>query len=145
MGYWPTRDEPDIREFLAGTPADGIRVALPRVDWQTGEMTPVIVRDFARDLVIGPHGIASPGDRCEMVEPDKLDLVIVPGLAFDPDGGRLGRGGGFYDRFLSKTPTECRKTAVALHCQWVRRVPRDHHDVRVDSVVDPTGVHHFGV
>ena len=48
MGYWPTRDEPDIREFLAGTPADGIRVALPRVDWQTGEMTPVIVRDFAR-------------------------------------------------------------------------------------------------
>lgn len=145
MGYWPTRDEADIRGFLAGSLADGIKIALPRVDWRTGEMTPALVRDFARDLVIGPHGIASPGEWCEAVEPGELGLVIVPGLAFDREGGRLGRGGGYYDRFLAKVATECRKTAVALHCQWVRRVPRDDHDEGVDFVVDSAGVHDFGV
>jgi 5-formyltetrahydrofolate cyclo-ligase len=62
-------------------------------------------------------------------------VVLVPGVAFDPDGGRLGRGGGFYDRFLQHVSASCVTVGVCVAGQVVESVPREPHDVRVGSVL----------
>ena len=67
--------------------------------------------------------------------PEDLDLVIVPGVAFDERGGRLGHGQGYYDRLLSAVPETTVRAAVAFECQMVRRVPLEAHDVAMDLVV----------
>lgn len=71
--------------------------------------------------------------------PDRFDLVVVPGLAFDSTGGRLGQGGGWYDRFLSRCPTQV-SVGVCFAEQLVVRVPHEPHDVPVDLVVCERGV-----
>jgi 5-formyltetrahydrofolate cyclo-ligase len=67
-----------------------------------------------------------------------LDLVVVPGLGFDEAGGRLGRGGGFYDRFLARPGLKAWKVGVGLDEQVVGPVPRDAWDVGLDALVTPT-------
>lgn len=75
---------------------------------------------------------ASPGKR---VTPDMLDLVLVPGLAFDRGGGRMGQGKGYYDRLLGGVRADAKLVALAYACQLVDTVPVDSHDVYMDLVV----------
>lgn len=99
----------------------------------------------ADELVPGQFGILEP--RAELrqradrrVDPMDLDLVVVPGLAFDRSGGRLGYGKGFYDRCLSKTRSELTRVALAYDCQLVPTVPTDDHDVPMDWIVTPSQI-----
>lgn len=69
------------------------------------------------------------------VSPDGIRLVLVPGLAFDADGRRLGRGKGYYDRFLAKLRRDVRFVALAFECQMVERVPVESHDRPVGAIV----------
>lgn len=70
-------------------------------------------------------------------EPKNLDLVLVPGLGFDLEGQRIGRGGGFYDRFLAELPQNVLKIALAFETQLLPsgRIPVEKHDQRVDTIV----------
>ena len=81
--------------------------------------------------VCGPDLRVEPGD----LDPLVLDLVVVPGLAFTPDGRRLGQGGGHYDRFLARLPDRCVTVGAAFAEQIVDDLPTEPHDVRVDLVV----------
>jgi 5-formyltetrahydrofolate cyclo-ligase len=81
--------------------------------------------------VDGPHLRVEPGD----VDPASLDVVVVPGLAFTPDGRRLGQGGGHYDRFLRQLPPGCLTIGAAFAEQVVEDLPHEDHDVRVGAVV----------
>jgi 5-formyltetrahydrofolate cyclo-ligase len=69
------------------------------------------------------------------VAPEAIDWVLVPGVAFDPQGGRLGYGGGYYDRLLPLLPSMTRRVAGAFELQVVERVPAAPHDLRVDAVI----------
>jgi 5-formyltetrahydrofolate cyclo-ligase len=93
---------------------------------------------IGRELLSGPFGAPEPVGSIPAPPPD---LVLVPGLAFDRAGHRLGRGGGFYDRFLetlpSPRPTLC---GVCFSCQIVPAVPREAHDARVDFVLTEEGL-----
>ena len=64
-----------------------------------------------------------------------MDLIVVPGLAFTPEGSRLGRGAGFYDRFLSTISRTTLKIGVCFEFQLVSEIPQESHDVKMDAVV----------
>lgn len=91
------------------------------------------------DLTSGAFGIWEPlPNPTRLVAPDAFNLVLVPGLAFDLDGGRLGRGAGFYDRFLATLPKTTRLIGVALDEQIVEKTPRDAFDLPVDALATPS-------
>jgi 5-formyltetrahydrofolate cyclo-ligase len=125
--------------------SQGATVCFPRMDWTSKTMTPVAVDPGMLHTEVRRHGVPEPvGGR--RFAADCLDLLVVPGLAFDASGGRLGRGGGFYDRFLAPLagpadesgsgarprPVIC---GVCFDEQVVDRVPSVAQDVRVHAVV----------
>jgi len=135
MLYMPLPSEVDITPIAIRSFQLGTTVCVPRVDWKRKEMTAVEVRRFDDDTMdVDEHGIRVPRDG-RIVIPGLIDLIIVPGLAFDTHGNRLGRGGGYYDRFLGKVSRQAAKIAVAYDEQIVEEVPVNERDMRVDLVV----------
>lgn len=113
---------------------DGKRVLAPRVTWEQRRMIPVEIRSLTEDIE-ETHGRLRQPVQGEPVPVSMIDLLVVPGLGFDVKGNRLGRGRGFYDRFLAKpdfTGTIC---ALSLEEQVVEAVPTDTHDIRVNMIV----------
>lgn len=104
------------------------------------------VMDFHRiddpdTMVAGPFGIREPNPACHpMVAPSELAALVCPGLAFTTTGARLGRGGGFYDRYLARIATGIPLLGVAFPCQFVPEVPVDAHDVHMTHLVTESGV-----
>ena len=82
----------------------------------------------------GPYGVAEPVIS-RFIRPEDLDLVITPGVAFDKKGNRLGRGKGYYDRFLSKLPKDTPSIGLAFRLQILPAVPTTFHDVSVKKVL----------
>lgn len=114
------------------------RLAAPRVEWRGGVMEPVLLDDPIAGVEIRAHGVREPvGDG--VADAGALDLVLVPGLAFDPEGRRLGRGGGFYDRFLPRAASAVR-IGVCWSGQVVDRVPSGEGDERVHMLVTEDGL-----
>lgn len=114
----------------------GKRIALPRIDAATRMLELFFVDDIAAQTKPGVWEIREPiPERCEPAQPSSIDLVIVPGVAFDRTGGRLGYGGGFYDRLLPTMHPEVPKLSLAYSMQLVDRVPRGPHDVMLDGII----------
>jgi 5-formyltetrahydrofolate cyclo-ligase len=89
-----------------------------------------------KDLILGPRGILEPDpNRCKSVPVECLDIVIIPGIAFDEKGGRLGSGDGYYDRFVPKLPITTRKVSIAFEDQIIPQIPMESHDKHVDIIV----------
>ncbi|MGH6953820.1 MAG: 5-formyltetrahydrofolate cyclo-ligase [Alphaproteobacteria bacterium] len=140
-GYWPEPDELDVRPLLVALHARGHAVALPVVG---GRGQPLMFRRWRPDdsLVAGALGIATPSPEAPELRPT---ILLVPLLAFDRDGYRLGRGGGYYDRTLRAARAAGRVLAVgvAFAAQEVARVPRDDGDERLDWIVTEGGAVRF--
>lgn len=99
-------------------------------------------REFAKRLAPGAFGILEPSESYRnrpefQVRPEEIDLILVPGLAFDPQGGRLGKGKGFYDRFFGSVPSRACLVGIAFDWQVVDAIPMESHDRRVDYVLTP--------
>ena len=88
----------------------------------------------------GHRGLPEPSPNCERVPAASVDWVLVPGIAFDPSGGRLGYGGGYYDRLLPVLPARAARVAGAFSAQIVDAVPSAPHDITMDTVVTEAGV-----
>ena len=94
------------------------------------------VSDIERDLKIGPNNILEPDpNRCKPVPIDDVDIAIIPGIAFDEKGGRLGIGNGRYDRIISRLQVTARKVACAMEDQMTPQVPMESHDKYVDIII----------
>jgi 5-formyltetrahydrofolate cyclo-ligase len=88
------------------------------------------------DLKPGPNGVPVPDtERCRPVPLDCIDIAIIPGLAFDEKGGRIGSGTGYYDRLIPHLPITTRKVALAYDGQIVAQVPMESHDKYVDIII----------
>jgi len=133
MAYDACRGELSLAPVLEDVLAGGKTLLLPRCE-APGVMTARRITDFSQ-LVSGAYGLREPDETCEIVLPHEIDLVLVPGTAFDREGNRLGQGGGYYDRFLAQT--KALRVGIchgrALHAC----VPHDVHDERMDAVITP--------
>ncbi len=111
------------------------KLFLPRVDSKTSSLNIFEVRNPSRDLKSGSFGIQEPHPvQCRKAHPKEINLWILPGLAFDLQGRRLGRGAGYFDRFFAKLP-KVRKWALAYREQILPEIPAEAHDVCVDRVI----------
>lgn len=132
--FWPIveRNEIDLRPMDAALRADGKRVAYPAIDPETREMTFHWVEDPEAMEERG-LGFCEPAPGAPLAEP--LDVIIVPALAVDARGYRLGYGGGFYDRTLPRYRPPARAIAVIFDFQLAADLPMAPYDVAVDEVV----------
>lgn len=128
--YNAVGSELDVAALVGWLRGRGTTTALPRV---AGQQLVLVATTGSTPLGVGYQGIAEPVGRG--VDPDAVDVVVLPGLAFDPVGGRLGQGGGHYDRLLARCPAGAARIGVGFSCQVVPRVPREDHDEPVDVVV----------
>lgn len=127
--FAPTFTEPNLDLLWdLGLPASHL-VSYPRCEGGTLSFRPV---SALSELAPGRFGIREPVAGTALAH---LDLIVVPGLAFTAEGSRLGRGAGFYDRFLSTIPATTVKIGVCFEFQKVSEVPQESHDVKMDAVV----------
>ena len=136
----PFRSEWNAEPLIDLALAQGKTVALPRVVEPARMLELCRVADAARDIVVGWRGVPEPASDCGCVEVADVDWVLVPGVAFDRDGGRLGYGGGYYDRLLPLLPSRAPRVAGAFSVQIVDEVPKAPHDITMDVVVTELGV-----
>ncbi len=142
-GFWPMGEEIDVKPLLGQLHASGHPIGLPVVV-KKGE--PLIFRQWhpGMALLAGGFGTEVPPPNAPEVQPQ---VLIVPLLAFDGEGYRLGYGGGFYDRTLDKLRTgraaNPLAVGVAYSAQHVARVPRGHFDQPLDWIVTEKAAHHF--
>ncbi|MEL7210605.1 MAG: 5-formyltetrahydrofolate cyclo-ligase [Actinomycetota bacterium] len=130
MAFHGFDDEPHTDWLHEAIWASGARLALPRIE---GPRVEPVLHERGGPLVEAVLGVPEPtGDP---LDPTVVDIVIVPGLAFDRLGHRLGYGAGFYDRFLPDVRDDCRTVGVCFEPSLVDRLPTDPHDVPVDTVV----------
>ncbi len=127
--------ELDTGVLAAECARTGRRVCVARVDWEGKRLTPAVVEDWQRGLVAGRYGVREPGKDAAAVPAADLDLVIVPGLAFDRSGHRLGHGAGFYDRFLAEPGLRAFICGMGYAVQIVAGLARLVHDVPMQAVV----------
>ncbi|MBE0543166.1 MAG: 5-formyltetrahydrofolate cyclo-ligase [Verrucomicrobia bacterium] len=133
--FAPLRTEPDIWPLLEEALVAGRTVALPRFSAPTQNYVACVVRNLETDLRSGQFGIREPVASCAEIPLNRLDLVLVPGLGFDRNGRRLGRGKGFYDRLLATVPgTKC---GIAFDEQMVDAVPVGPLDVCLNCILTP--------
>lgn len=144
--YAPLPGELDVSTLIQDCLTEGRTVALPRVDWEQVTMAPAKIDSFPEGLVETKFGVREPGPRAGAVDISELDLVVVPGIAFDLRGGRLGRGAGFYDRFLASPGLKSITIGVALDAQVVMELPMRGAgvgpcpDARMDAVLTESRV-----
>ena len=134
--FAPMPGELDIWPLLAEALAAGKRVALPRFlrAGKTYEVCEIL--DPQSDLEAGHFGIREPKSACRGAPSGRMDLILVPGVAFDARGHRLGRGKGYYDQLLGRWEgTTC---GVAFDQQMTAEIPVEPHDVRLNCVLTPT-------
>ena len=152
MFYIPMAREVDVRAAMLGRLEQGLGVCVPRVDWSTGTMSAARI-DSAEQLSacgwVGPEDgrmarAPQPPESAKAVQIERIGAIVVPGLAFDRSGGRLGRGGGFYDRFLSRIGAGTIAVGAAFEAQVVERVPMGDADVRLDALATEAGLIRVG-
>ena len=128
--------EVETRPLLARALAEGKRVAVPVVPLGSHRIAAVEIEDVRRDLRFrGPLGAPEPTHRNGRIPLEQLELVLVPGVAFDRQGRRLGRGGGHFDRFLARIPPGIPRIGLAFRFQVVEQLPSESHDQPVWRVI----------
>ena len=111
-------------------------VVLPLNDAESRDLKLYKIDDFNNDLNLGVDGALQPNlERCKAVPIECIDIAIIPGIAFDEKGGRLGTGNGYYDRLIPKLPITTRKVALAFDQQIIPQVPTESHDKPVDIII----------
>jgi 5-formyltetrahydrofolate cyclo-ligase len=138
-GYWPIRDELDLKPLIIRLMDAGQPVCLPVV---LGEELPLELRHWqpAAPLYPAGYGTLAPEDGAPVVVPD---VILMPLLGFDRQGTRLGYGGGYYDRTLAALGTLPRLIGFAFASQQFDEIPREPHDVPLDMIVTELGVRRF--
>ncbi len=134
--YAPRGNELDISNLVEEALGNGKVVALPQFDPGTGAYRACQITVPLSQVAVGTFGIREPGMHCASFPLKQLDLVLVPGLAFDPAGHRLGRGRAFYDRLL--TGIRGVKCGVAYDEQVRSEIPVERHDVLLNCILTPS-------
>jgi len=134
LAYMDYKNEVMTCEFIKKCRCDGKRVVLPKVD--ADALLLYKINDVETDTLPGFKGIPEPN--CAIlngIDPEEIDLAVIPGVAFDYNKHRVGYGAGYYDRFLSRLRPDCFKAGVAYSLQMVDVIPAGMYDIPMDIVV----------
>jgi 5-formyltetrahydrofolate cyclo-ligase len=131
----PFHNEWDTTALVRAALEAGKTIAVPRVDKDARMLELHQITDLARDVGLGYRSIPEPLPDCPRIARDEIDFVVVPGVAFDCEGRRLGYGGGYYDRLLPLLSPRAPRVAGAFDVQIVDRVPVGPNDIAIDGVV----------
>ena len=143
MLYVGVRSEVGTRPFLLQAIAEGKRVAIP---YCVGRDLELFHFQGMEELAASGFGLLEPrpglrADPKRRVDPAELDVVMVPGVAFDRRGGRLGHGKGYYDRWLPRVRRNAPLVAVAFECQLFPEIPVLEHDIFMDQVITEKAIY----
>lgn len=129
--------EVETREMMEQAKLLGKKILLPAIIKDQKKIIPATVEDFNCDLHVGSHGIQEPKNPLNRaVAVEDIDLIIVPGVAFDKSNNRLGRGRGYYDRFLTDIPARIPTLGLAFDFQLVDQLSHlEKHDIKVSQVI----------
>jgi 5-formyltetrahydrofolate cyclo-ligase len=134
--YMPLRQQVDTREMINRGFEYNKIIVLPAFAPDSHGVQLLKIDRLATDMIEGPRGIPEPNPaRCKAVPLDRIDIAIIPAVALDEKGGRLGSGDGYYDRIIPKLPITARKVSLAFEDQIVPQVPMESHDKHVDIVI----------
>ncbi|MBU0680483.1 MAG: 5-formyltetrahydrofolate cyclo-ligase [Proteobacteria bacterium] len=139
------RSEVDTLFLMRQALERGVQVSAPLTSATDKELKIYALKDLEIDLVPGYQGILEPNPRrCPQLDPGSLDVVIVPGSVFDLQGGRMGYGGGYYDRFLANRAPQATRVGICFDLQLVAEVPMAAHDQYLDYVVTESQIAQSG-
>ena len=136
MLYVPMSGELNVNLLIENGLKNRKLIALPRFSVKNKSYEACEIVNLS-DLVPGKFGVPEPSPNSQIMDTKQLDLAIVPGVAFAGLGGRLGRGGGFFDRLLADIPAK--KCGVCFEQQVYPDVPVERHDVKMDMIATPSG------
>jgi len=134
--FAPLPDELDVWPVLELSLALGANCALPFFDADKKIYGARRLKNPASEIITGKFGVREPASGCAEISLDQFDLVLVPGMAFDFSGNRLGRGQGFYDRLLEKASGI--KCGVCHDFQLLKKIPAEPHDAKVNFILTPS-------
>ncbi|MBO6513444.1 MAG: 5-formyltetrahydrofolate cyclo-ligase [Phycisphaerales bacterium] len=141
LAYASMPSELSIDALIVRAIAAGKIVGIPLVDWDAKSMSAVEIESLDNNLQTGRYGLRSPSASCKPIPAHEISLALIPGLGFDPGGQRLGRGAGFYDRWIGdrlRSGTRLSLVGICFDEQLVERIPMEPHDQPMDRVVTPT-------
>lgn len=134
--YVNNNSEVATNDILKRTHAYNKIIVLPAYNTETHAMTLMKVDALDKDLCNGPRGIFEPNsERCKVVPIERIDIAIIPAVALDEKGGRIGSGQGYYDRLIPELSITTRKVALALEEQIIPQVPIESHDKHIDIII----------
>ena len=134
--YLENSNEVQSRNIIKRTFNYNKIVVLPLVDSESKKFNLFKIDDFNSDLITSDSNVLQPDpEKCRAVPIDCIDIALIPGIAFDEKGGRIGSGDGYYDRLIPHLPITTRKVALALDDQIIPMVPIESHDKYVDIII----------
>ncbi|MDR3596977.1 5-formyltetrahydrofolate cyclo-ligase [Clostridium sp.] len=130
--------EIDTKDIINKALKENKRIYVPRTEFKTRIMDAVEISSLDK-LIENSYGILEPSENEPHIDPNGLDLILVPGVAFDRNGGRMGYGAGFYDRYFKKINSDnikrITKLALAYDFQVIGEVPMEELDIPVDYII----------
>jgi len=139
MAYYPLKGEVSVLGIIKKALGEK-KICFPVIDSESNNLIPYCIRDLERDFTRGPYGVMQPDTgSTERIDLKEIDLVLTPGIAYDRNKNRLGRGAGFYDRFIAELGSNTKKIGVAFDFQILDDLPVNvPHDRQVDMIVTET-------
>jgi len=135
MFYISFRNEVETQDMIQESLDNGKRVIIPVVVKGDKNLLLSELKSFD-ELYTSTYGILEPKEEfLRPVNAQDIDIVIVPGVAFDENGYRIGYGGGYYDRLIKRLPHSCKTIAIAFEVQVIDSVPHESHDMKVDMII----------
>lgn len=126
--------EVDTKKFINYAISDNKDIYVPKTDKVNKEMLAIKINSL-NNMNVDKLGILEPKHVDKSKVGDKFDLIIMPGVAFDKNGNRIGYGGGYYDKYISKINDKCVKLALAYELQIVENIKSEIHDIKVDFII----------
>lgn len=135
-------DEIDTKEICQAVWQQGKTLVVPKT-FKGFRLEVYKIENF-EGLIPGRYDILEPDPKVhELVDPKEIDFIVMPGVAFDSKGDRVGYGAGFYDRFLLRTAEDTLKVAFSFRMQWVPELIAQPHDQKMDFLVNESGLTQF--
>jgi len=136
MSYVATRSEVQTEELIKISIKMGKNIFVPIILPECLNLAPSKIFDFDNELEKGKKGMLEPKrEYYRLFPPEDIDLIIIPGVAFDLNGNRIGRGFGYYDNFLRKVRPSAKIIALAFEMQIVKKIPNDKDDIPVHKII----------